>query len=224
MKRITIFLLVAITNLCGAQTQVTDLPLITVNATAAIKVRPDYAVIVVRVEKEIPVSNINSVSDAFLFNKQETDLRFVGDDNLLHALTQIDQKKNGVVFVKHFIITVHDLAQLTKTFIELFKRNFSQVESVSYRVSKMEALRAQAQQKALQKAFEKARTYSDDIDQAIGTIYKIEELPTDQVNWYEKKDATDIDKQLNTLSDVYILNPGFITVVSSLKVSFNLQQ
>jgi uncharacterized protein YggE len=202
-----------------AQNHCPDLPLVTVVGRAAVQAVPNRAIVTVQVEKQIAIASLNSISDAFLFAKEDIDIRVVDEKNLRHTLPELQVGNGSVVLVKYFVVTLTDLSTLQKLMVELVKKGFTQIESVRYRVDNLEALKAQADKAALEQASVKANLYAAEIGQAIGSVHRIVELEGTAVNWYDKEMKRSPAELSN---EVYIVSPGFLTVSSNLQVSFDL--
>lgn len=202
-----------------AQTVCSDLSLITVNGTGVVNALPNQAIVVVRVEKQIPLSSISAGKETFLFSKEDLDIKYVDSRNVLNSLTEVEVKSNVSIFIKHFVITLDDVTLLPKLYVDLINKNFFQIESIQFRVSNITILNEQATVLALDQAKLKAEQYARHIGQSLGDVHKIVELKSESVNWYEVKDKADIATMIST---EYVLNPATITVVTNLQVSYDL--
>jgi uncharacterized protein YggE len=108
-----------------------------------------------------------------------------------------------------YLDVIHNLLQL----------NVGEITSVEFRTSKLEELKGRAQVKALQSAREKAVMLASALNQSIGKGYKITEEPSPVINWYDRRLPDNADA-LN--GNVYLVEPGYITISAKLTVSFEL--
>lgn len=209
-------------SLLGLQAQVVEnIPLLTVEGEAIVKAIPDQAIITVRVHKRIGVENLTLVSDAFLFSKEQTDIKFVGnnDTEVLTSVLEATVNEKEAVFVKEFIITIHNMNDLTKVLIELLRHGFTNIHSVRYRLSDVNRLKDKARTDAIANARASAMVYARELGQGIGKAHLVKEEETQITNWYIDKFRPDINELVGT---TYRLNPGYITIPCKVIVSFDL--
>ena len=199
-----------------------NIPLLTVTGEAVIKAMPNQAVISVRVQRRVDIANLSSVSDAFLFNKENTDIKFLGADNkeILSTITEVDINEKTSVFIKEFIVTVNNLPELTKVIMELLRHDFTGIYSVSYRLTNLPELKNNARKEAIANAKAAALLYARELGQSIGRAHLVKEEEVPLNNWYIEKYHPDVRELINT---AYHFNPGYITIPCKVTVSFNLQ-
>jgi uncharacterized protein YggE len=199
-----------------------NIPLVTVTGEGVAKAVPDQAIISVRVQQRIDITNLSLGSEAFLFSKENTDIKFFGDDNheIFSTIPEIDVKdnKNAAVFIKEFIITVRDISLLTKVITELIRRDFTNIYSITYRLSDVTSAKNSARLMAVANARAAAELYGKALGQSIGKAHMVEEEDAKIVNWYTEK-YRNPGEVVNT---VYNYNPGYISVPCRVTVSFEL--
>jgi uncharacterized protein len=222
MKTISVLVLFFLTSLSGSAQTLENIPLLTVTGEAVVKVIPDQAVISVRVQRRVDIANISAVSDAFLFSKENTDIKFLGSDNREVLSTVLEAKIDGkaALFIKEFIITVKNLSDLTKVIMELLRHDFTDIYSISYRVTNLNEVKNTARKDAIANARATAVLLARELGVTIGKAHLVKEEEILVNNWYIEKYRPDIRELTNT---TYFSNPGFITVPSKVTVSFNLQ-
>lgn|GEM_PF-2233354 len=200
-----------------------NIPLLTVTGEAAIKAVPDQAVIAVRIQRRVEIASLTTVSDAFLFSKEQTDIKFIGSDNneILTTVIETSINDQSALFIREFIITVKDLRDLTKILMELLRHNFTNIYYISYRLSNLSQLKENAMKQAISNARSAAENYARELGQTIGTAHLVKEEPVQVNNWYVEKFRPDIHEMIGSN---YIFNPGYITIPCRVTVSFNLNQ
>ncbi|MBP8850090.1 MAG: SIMPL domain-containing protein [Breznakibacter sp.] len=186
------------------QDKCSHLPLITVQATASVEALPDVAIVVVKVEKRVLVNGIKGGSDSFFFMKEDMDIKYVDDKNTIQSLPEVKMGGDACLFVKSYIITLRNLANLQQLYTNLIARNFTQIESVRFRVTNIESLKEKATIEALQRAKAKAQLYANQIGQPLGVVHQITELNSEPVNWYDERNKTDDNAMLG---GNYLINP-----------------
>jgi uncharacterized protein YggE len=224
MKIFSITLLLLFPSIYVQAQVVQNIPLLTVTGESVHKAIPDYAVISVRVQKRIDVANISGVTDAFLFNKENADIKFFGadDQEIQPTIPEINmsETKSAVIFIKEFIITVKNVGDVARITMELLRRGFTDIYSVSYRVSNLNGLKQQACKLAIANARKTAEFYAAELGQTIGKAHTVTEEQTRIVNWYTEKYNPNIPQLLNIH---YNFNPGYISIPCQMKVSFDLR-
>lgn len=222
MKLSVAILFCLVTSISRAQPQIIEnIPLLTVTGEAVVKAVPDQAIISVRVDRKIDIANISAVSDAFLFSQENTAIKFVGDDNkeIFSTVVELHVEDKTAIFIKEFIVTVYNLADLPKVIMELFRHGFKDIYSISYRLSNLQELRNNARSLAIQNARAAAQSYASALGQGIGKAHLVKEEDVWINNWYVEKYKPDIHELINTN---YHFNPGYITIPCRVIVSYNL--
>ena len=196
------------------------LPLITVTETAAIKAKPDIAIVVVQINKKVHLNNISSTSDAFLFSREDLQIKFVDDQGLEQSISAIDIDNGGAIFIKHFIITLNEISNLQKLYIDLIKRGFTNISEVYLRLSNIDDLKVQAQKEAFKKSKKKASILADVAGKSLGNVYFTKDLAIEVNDWYNN---TKNKKEKSTNNGTYVLNPGNITISATVEVGFEIK-
>jgi len=222
MKKISAPILLFLISLSGRAQTFENIPLLTVTGEAIVKVIPDQAVISVRVQRRVDIANISAVSDAFLFSKENTDIKFLGSDNreVLSTVLEANIDGKAAVFIKEFIITVKNLSDLTKVIMELLRHDFTDIYSISYRVANLNEIKNNARKEATANARATAILLARELGVTVGKAHLVKEEEIVVNNWYIEKYRPDFRGLTNT---TYLFNPGYITVPCKVMISFNLQ-
>lgn len=199
--------------------QLQNIPLLTTEGQSMIKVRPDYAVVCVKVSKPVKLNTGNVGFE--IFRNEETKLKLFDFDekNIAEGIIQVEDS----VYTKEIYITIYDLSRLDKTLLELNKLGFIRFHYIDYRVKNMTELKYQAKMKAIGSAKYKAVLLAKEIGQLIGKAHTIEELGTTHTNWYNfKSDERRDQPSYSNTNDEYINEPGMIVITAKVRVSFDL--
>jgi uncharacterized protein YggE len=198
-----------------------NIPLVTVVGESVVKIKPDYVVIAIRVKKSMNLTTLQTTSAFKIFEQNDTRIQLFGfdDKNIDFSLIQAD----SLVYVKEIFITVNDLENLDKYLLEIQKLGYKDLIYLDYRVKDLTAYKDQARKNAIASAKRKAVLLANELGQSIGKAHTIEELESQSFNWYNidnTKNLENITFKLGT--DGYVIEPGYVTVVSKIKVSFDL--
>jgi uncharacterized protein YggE len=198
-----------------------NIPLVTTTGEATVKVKPDFAVLSVRTKRTSNIANIIATTDAFLFSKQNADIRFIDVDNKEVLITEPELvlSNNTVTFIREFIITVHKMEDVPKVILDLLRHDFTDIYAVSFRSSKLEEAKAKARKLAITNAQRSAQTFAEAIGKAIGKAHIIKEEDPLINNWYIEKYNPNLKEIVNT---EYQYNPGLITIPCRVTASFML--
>jgi len=131
MKRIVVLLfLVSVT--CSTFAQLQNIPLATAIGESVVKVKPDYAVAVIKVKKSMNISSLTTAATFRIFEENDTRVQLFGfdDKNIDFSLIQAD----SLVYVKEIIITINDLQNLDKYLLEIQKLGYKDLIYLDYRV------------------------------------------------------------------------------------------
>ena len=78
---------------------------------------------------------------------------------------------------------------------------------------------------AIAAAKRKASLMANELGQTIGKAHTIEEVESQSFNWYNIDNSKNLENITYKLgSDVYVIEPGYITIISKVKVSFDLMK
>lgn len=218
---IKIFFLLILSNPLYAQLQ--NIPLITVEGEAFIKVKPDYVILGFKVSREINLNSQGNTTAFDIFKTEDTKIKIFGFDDKNISESQIEVEKS--IYVKEVFITVYDLNKLDNILLELNKLGFSEFTYFDYRIKNLTDLKYQANAKAMNSAKTKATLLAKELGQTIGKAHLIEEENYQDNNWYNfQKD----DKKENLTfiqgADDYVIEPGFVVITAKIKVSFDLNK
>ena len=197
--------------------QLQNIPLVVVEAVSVVKVKPDHVIIGVKLNKKIQISN----SMLEIFRETDTNLKIFGlDDKAIYqSLIQADSS----YYVKEIFLTITDMNILDKTLLELYKLGYKQYIYLDYRVQNFISYKNQARKEAIILAKTKAASLSAELNQTIGKAHKIEELNQESYNWYNIHDTDNLEDITYKIgSDFYLIEPGYITIISKVRVSFDL--
>ncbi|OFY82852.1 MAG: hypothetical protein A3F72_01840 [Bacteroidetes bacterium RIFCSPLOWO2_12_FULL_35_15] len=201
--------------------QLENIPLVTVFGEAAVKVKPDYVIIGIKVKKEIRLNSATNKTVFEIFNTEDTKVRLFGfdDKNVSESLIQVDSS----VYVKEIFITINDLTNLDKYLLELYKLGFKNYIYLDYRVKNYDDYKNQARKEAISSAKAKATSLATELGQSIGKAHTIEEINSENYNWYNIHNNANLENITFKLgADGYVIDPGFLIITSKIKVSFDL--
>jgi len=222
MKGIVVLLfLVSVT--CSTFAQLQNIPLVTAIGESVVKVKPDYAVAVIKVKKSMNISSLTTAATFRIFEENDTRVQLFGfdDKNIDFSLIQAD----SLVYVKEIIITINDLQNLDKYLLEIQKLGYKDLIYLDYRVKDLAAHKDQARKNAIASAKRKAILLASELGQSIGKAHTIEELESQSFNWYNIDNAKNLENMTYKLgSEAYVIEPGYITIISKVKVSFDLMK
>ena len=78
---------------------------------------------------------------------------------------------------------------------------------------------------AIAAAKRKASLMANELGQTIGKAHTIEEVESQSFNWYNIDNAKNLENMTYKLgSEAYVIEPGYITIISKVKVSFDLMK
>jgi uncharacterized protein YggE len=223
MKTKALFLILLSLLFLTAHAQlVENIPMVTTTGEATVKITPDFAIISVRIKQTSNIANVIAATDAFLFSKQNTDIRFIDSENKEINVTRPEVliNNNSVTFIKEFIITIHNLDELPKTILDLLRHDFTDIYAISFRSSKLEEAKITARKMAIAHAQRSAAAYAEGIGQSIGKAHTIKEEDIMISNWYIDKYTPSLKELVN---NEYYYNPGYITVPCKVTASFLLK-
>lgn len=222
MKKIILFLSVLVCSIAHAQVSILP-PLTTVNGEAQLKVKPDVVLLKVSVARRVDVA-VQGTLGSFLnvFDHEKNALNFLNIDkeNITETLIQIQSRAGQVMLVKDFYITLDNIKKLEDLLQRLYSQGFDNVLVVEYRISQLNVLIAKARLQAIDNAKSKASAVAAQLGQTIGTAYSIEEEPVQIFNPYQGNSSVTFPL---VFADGYSQEPGYVSVLAKVKVSFNLK-
>jgi uncharacterized protein YggE len=220
MKKVFILALFSIL-LSNTFAQLQNIPLVSAVGESVIKVKPDYAVIALKVKKSMNLATLQTTASFKIFEQNDTKIQLFGfdDKNIDYSLIQAD----SLVYVKEIFITVNDLENLDKYLLEIQKLGYKDLIYLDYRVKDMSVYKDQARKSAIVSAKRKAMLMASELGQSIGKAHTIEELEVQSFNWYNIDNSKNLENMTYKLgSEAYVIEPGYITIVVKVKVSFDL--
>lgn len=206
---------------CSAFSQLENMPLVTVYGEARVKVKPDQVILGIKIRKKIVINSTEGTTALELFKTEDTKIRLFGFDpkNMTETLIQPDSGS----YIKEVFITITDLTTLDKYLLELNKLGFKDFIYLDYRLKDYNTYKTQAKKEAIASARKKATLLAAEVGQTIGKAHRIEELSTEDYNWYNLQNETNPEQITFKLgADGYIIEPGYLTLTSKIKVSFDL--
>ena len=100
---------------------------------------------------------------------------------------------------------------------------YKQYIYLDYRVQNLISYKNQARKEAIILAKNKATMLAEELNQTIGKAHTIEELNQKSYNWYNIHDIDGLeDVTYQAAADFYLIEPGYITIISNVRVSFDL--
>lgn len=195
--------------------QVENIPLLTVYGEGIIKVMPDQAIISLEINKEVYNTPKASSPSLEIFKDEDTRIRLFDfdDNNIVEGIIQ----PNGDTYKKEIFITVNDLNKLDRYLLELRKKGFRNINFIDYRIRDLNKFQNKALKQALANAAQKAKI----LQQPIGSIYTVEEIGQQTYNWYSPQLKNIV---LNDEFDITNINPGHLTLISKIKIAYNLKK
>lgn len=195
--------------------QVENIPLLTVYGEGTVKVIPDQAIISLEVNKEVYNTPNASSPSLEIFKDEDTRIRLFDfdDNNIVEGIIQ----PNDNAYKKEVFITVNDLSKLDRYLLELHKKGFRNINFIDYRIRDLNKFQKKALKKALDNATQKARV----LHQPIGSIHTIEEIEQQAYNWYNPQLKNIV---LKDGFDINNINPGYLTIISKIKVAYDLKK
>ena len=216
MKKLFVLLLAL--NACQLTfAQLENIPLITVEGEATLKVKPDYVVLALKVYRKIkPEESIRFLE---IFKDEDTKIRIFAFDEKDIAVSFVQPEAS--YYIKEVFITINTIEKLDKVLLELNKLGYTQFHFFEYRIKNLPDYKTKVRLKAITNAKAKANAMAESIGQKIGKAHTIKEIESDDYNWYNKNDRIQyLTEKLNT--DDYLLFPGYISITSKVKISFDL--
>lgn len=205
----------------AAFAQLENIPLITVYGEARVKVKPDYVILGIKIRKKINTNSSEGITALELFKTEDTKIRLFGFDqkNMTETIIQPDSGS----YIKEVFITITDLSSLDKYLLELNKLGFKNFIYLDYRLKEYGTYKAQAKREAIASAKKKATLLAAEVGQTIGKAHRIEELNTEDYTWYDMQNENSPEHITFKLgADGYVIEPGYLTLTSKMKVSFDL--
>lgn len=220
MKNIFCVIIIAILG-SSLHAQLENIPLITVTGQSAVKVKPDYVILGLKISKQIKSDSQNNHFGFKIFEDDDTKIRLFDFDE--NDIFETVIQNSGSKYIKEVFITIRDLSKLDKYMLELHKLGYTNYIYKDYRISDYERYKDQTRKEAINIARKKAEQLAKELGQTIGKAHTIEEIITENYNWYtiyDKNDLENINYKLG--ADEYIFEPGYIIINSRLRVSFDL--
>lgn len=195
-------------------------PHISVTGEAVVKVIPDYAILGIRIKKQL---NGGDNKPAFeIFKEEDTKIRLFdfNEADMSKTFIQLD----SAAYYKEVFVTITDLKKLDKYLLELYTLGYRDYVYIDYRTSFYDKYKTQAREEAVADAKKKARQLSTGLFLALGKAYAVEDLNTEDYNWYNLKDKKNAGRLTYKMgSDNYLIEPGYLTITAKVRVSFNAQ-
>jgi uncharacterized protein YggE len=220
MKNIILIIIITcLGNLLFGQLQ--NIPLITVTGESVMKVSPDYVIVGIRIKKKL-LTNIERKPAFEIFKEEDTKIRLFdfNESDISRTIIQIDSS----TYYKEVFITINDVKKLDKYLLELSNLGYNDYIYIDYRVTNYNRYKMQCRKDAVNAAKKKAQALVAELGQTLGKAHTIEDLDSQDYNWYNlknKENAGNITFKLG--ADNYVIEPGYITITSKVKLSFDLQ-
>lgn len=197
--------------------QLQNIPLLVVEAVSVVKVKPDHVIIGVKLNKKIQISN----TMLEIFRETDTNFKIFGLDD--KAIYQSYIQADSSYYVKEIFLKITDINTLDKTLLELYKLGYKQYIYLDYRIENFITYKNQARKEAVALARNKAILLAAEVNQTIGRAHRIEELNQESYNWYNIHDTDHLENITFKIgADYYVIEPGFISILSKVQVSFDL--
>jgi uncharacterized protein len=203
---------------------------ITVFGSATVRVEPDVAVLnfsVSRLKPE-PKEAYEDVREAaqkiqkFLANAKLTD---AGSSriNLSEAYEHKngEQKFLGCRTRVEFRVVLSDLSRVEEILTGLIDAGVNNIGSVDFQTTRLKQIRAEARQKAVAAAREKAEIYCTAAGVALGDVIHIEDINPEQIERF--RGHSQIESPIEDDGQGKAFNPGSIVVSGAVRVAYKFQ-
>ncbi|WP_299187862.1 SIMPL domain-containing protein [uncultured Aquimarina sp.] len=203
--------------------QLENIPLITVVGKGVVKVKPDYVVLGIKVNKEIRLNSQGNSNVFGIFKDEDTKIKLFDFNNkdISESLIQVKES----VYIKEIFVTINELSRLDRYLFELHKLGYKDYIYFDYRVKSLSDHKSQARKKAISSAKKKAALLAIELGQSIGKAHSIQELDSEDYNWYAINDNTNRENITFKLGvDEYVIEPGFLVIISKIQISFDLKK
>jgi len=195
-------------------------PHISVTGEAVVKVIPDYVILGIRIKKQLNGADNKPAFE--IFKEEDTKIRLFdfNEADMSKTFIQLD----SAAYYKEVFVTITDIKKLDKYLLELYTLGYRDYIYIDYRTSFYDKYKTQAREEAVTDAKKKAKQLSSALFLALGKAYAVEDLNTEDYNWYHLKDKKNAGKLTYKMgSDNYLVEPGYITITSKVHVSFAVQ-
>lgn len=214
IKKLILLIGICLVNTAFCQLQ--NIPLVIVTGESVVKVIPDYVILGIKIKKTLPAEPSFEI-----FKEEDTKIRLFdfNEADISRSIIQVDSS----IYYKEVFITISDIKKLDKYLLELFNLGYRDYVYLDYRITNYNRYKLQAKKEAMNAARKKAQALVSELGQTLGKAHTIEELPTEDYNWYnlkDKKNSGDITFKMG--SDNYVIEPGYVCVTAKVKVSFDL--
>lgn len=226
-KQLSIVLILMMLNVLVCNSifgQLANIPLMTVYGESVIKVKPDYVILGLKIKKDRYTKNKEKFCSAFeVFCKNDSKIKLFDFDekNLSESLIQID----STFYYKEVFIKIMDLNKLDNYLLELHNLGYNDYIYFDYRITNLNDYKNQARIAAVNSAKKKAILMATELGQIIGKAHTVEDIDSENYNWYNMHHVNNTENITFKLgSDNYQIEPGYLTIISKVKVSFDLQK
>jgi uncharacterized protein len=203
--------------------QIENIPLITVTGESVIKALPNYCLLGIRVEKEIPTNSRGETIGFEIFKDVDTRISLfnIDDSDIIETIIQVSNHK----LVKEIFIKIKDLNKLDRYLIDLSKLGFDEYIFVDYRNDNYESIKNEARKEAITSAEKKAKLLASELGQTIGSAHTIGEMDYKSYNIFNIENYSNLENVTYNLgADKYLVEPGYITITAKIQVSFDLKK
>lgn len=192
---------------------------VSVTGESVVNVQPNYVILGIRIKKQLGGSD----KPAFeIFKEEDTKIRLFdfNEADLSKTFIQLD----SAAYYKEVFVVISDLKKLDKYLLELYTMGYKDYVYIDYRTSLYSKYKTQAKEEAMANARKKAQGLAASLGQTVGKAYSIEELNSEDYNWYNLRDKTNAPALTFRMgSEHYLIEPGYITITARVNVSFHLQ-
>jgi uncharacterized protein len=234
MKFVLAFLLCLTTSFAVFAQKKDEIPLIEVNGQAEIKVKPDQAVMnlrVVTLDKDI--NKATSLNDDRVKKTIALAKKFnVTPENIQTSYINIDEEYAeatetkprvflGYQVTKRIVIIVNDLNRIEDFMLEVIKAGVNRVDGLEFKTTQLRKYKDQARAMAMKAAREKAAAMAGEIGQIIGKAFSI-------VEEVEQRDSSSTNNFIaravvSDSNETSSFAPGQISITARVSVSFELK-
>jgi uncharacterized protein len=121
-----------------------------------------------------------------------------------------------------FVLLLRDLDQTERILVDLVGLGINHITRVDYQTSRLKEIRAQARQKAVQAAREKAELYCQAAGVKLGRVLHIEDVNPDQLRGREGHGLHLPNQVSHDEGDTHAFNPAGIVVGGAVMMAFEI--
>ena len=123
-----------------------------------------------------------------------------------------------------FNVLLRDLDRVEEVLSGIIDVGVNRISSVEFQTSHLKQIRAEARQRAVAAAYEKAEVYCQAASVKLGPVLHIEDVNPDQLRGYEGRGHIFYEVSPDDEEPAQAIDPGSIVVEGAVMISFQLEQ